>query len=269
VGATTLSPLGLDGGAFEVALVRARWTGRFPEGCCGSSHIGKLAQPREQIKNMRIARKRTPPAWYVVLGERAGLEMLSVVIATENSERVLVPTLTALVPGATAGIISEVIIADAGSSDATRIIADSAGCRISVKQEPLGERLRQAAAGARSPWLLFLRPNIVLESSWVDETARFIQHAELGVRSDGRAATFRPPGAADTFVATLREGFGLIAAAIGARSHARQGLLISKALYERLGGHRGGDADPEKSLLRRLGRGRIVMLRSRTLLAGD
>ena len=41
--------------------------------------------------------------------------MLSVIIATDESERVLVPTLSALVPGATAGIVREVIIADAGS----------------------------------------------------------------------------------------------------------------------------------------------------------
>jgi hypothetical protein len=44
-------------------------------------------------------------------------------------------------------------------------------------------------------------------------------------------------------------------------------LLIAKRLYERLGGHFGEDADPEKKLLRRLGRRRIVMLRSRAMMA--
>ena len=72
--------------------------------------------------------------------------MLSVVIATENAERILLPTLAALVPGATAGIVREVIVADAGSSDATAMIADAAGCRIDVMAAPLGHRLRQAAA---------------------------------------------------------------------------------------------------------------------------
>jgi hypothetical protein len=37
-------------------------------------------------------------------------------------------------------------------------------------------------------------------------------------------------------------------------------LLIGKALYEALGGHRGDSADPERGLLRRLGRRRIVTL---------
>ena len=39
------------------------------------------------------------------------------------------PTLAALVPGATAGLLGEVVVADAGSRDATAEVADVAGCR--------------------------------------------------------------------------------------------------------------------------------------------
>jgi hypothetical protein len=195
--------------------------------------------------------------------------MLSVVIAAENAERVLVPTLTALVPGATAGVVSEVILAVAGSTDGTSMIAESAGCRISAGQGPLGERLRQAAAGARAPWLLFLQPHVVLDSNWVDETRHFIRTVELGGQANARAAAFRPPGEADPFASTLREIAALIAAAFGGGPRAEQGLLISKGFYERLGGHRARDPDPERALLRRIGRRRIALLRSRTLLATD
>jgi hypothetical protein len=48
----------------------------------------------------------------------------------------------------------------------------------------------------------------------------------------------------------------------------QQGLLIAKTLYERLGQHRGEDAEPERKFLRRLGRRRIVLLRSRSVMAG-
>jgi len=58
--------------------------------------------------------------------------MLSVIIATEDSERLLVPTLAALIPGALAGIVREVIVADAGSRDGTAAVADIAGCRVVV-----------------------------------------------------------------------------------------------------------------------------------------
>jgi glycosyltransferase involved in cell wall biosynthesis len=194
--------------------------------------------------------------------------MLSVVIATENAERVLVPTLAALVPGATAGIVREVIVADAGSSDATAMIADAAGCRIDVMPQPLGHRLRQAAASARAPWLLFLRPGAVPDWTWIEETRRFIEQAELGGRADTRAAAFRRTLEADTLGSAIVEGLGLIAATLGARPRPQQGLLISKKLYERFGGHLGEDADPEGKFLRRLGRRRIVMLRSRTMMAG-
>jgi glycosyltransferase involved in cell wall biosynthesis len=193
--------------------------------------------------------------------------MLSVVIATNNAEHVLVPTLAALVPGAAAGVVREVIVADAGSSDATALIADAAGCRFDVTSAPLGDRLRAAAAGARAPWLLFLRPGVVLDTAWVDEAQRFVQRAELGGRVDARAAAFRPAGDGDTLGAVMVEGLRLMAAALGARPRPQQGLLISKSLYEKLGGHRGDGADPESSFLRRLGRRRIVMLRSRTMMA--
>ena len=194
--------------------------------------------------------------------------MLSVVIATENAERVLVPTLAALVPGATAGIVREVIVADAGSSDATAMIADAAGCRIVVESAPLGHRLRQAAASARAPWLMFLRPGAVPDWTWIEETRRFVEQAELRRRTDARAAAFRRAREADTLGSAVVEALGLIAATLGAPPLPQQGLLLAKTLYEQLGGHRGEDADPEGRFLRRLGRRRIVMLRSRTMMAG-
>jgi glycosyltransferase involved in cell wall biosynthesis len=56
--------------------------------------------------------------------------MLSVVIPTHDSGYLLLPTLAALVAGAAAGLVREVIVADAGSQDATAEIADAAGCRL-------------------------------------------------------------------------------------------------------------------------------------------
>ena len=51
--------------------------------------------------------------------------MFSIIIATHDSERALVPTLAALVPGATAGIVREVIVADGNSRDQTEeVFAD-------------------------------------------------------------------------------------------------------------------------------------------------
>ena len=178
--------------------------------------------------------------------------MLSVIIATRDSERPLVPTLAALVPGATAGLVSEVIIADAGSRDETAAVADVAGCSFLVLEGPLGRRLKTAAAAARAPWLLFLRPGTILDAAWTGEARRFLERG-----ADGRAAIFRRGAAARP---VMREALSLVAAAIWARPSPEQGLIIAKQFYESIGGHCERADDPETELVRRLGRRRIVVL---------
>src|SRR5262249_9346374 len=117
--------------------------------------------------------------------------MLSVVIATQESERALLPTLSALVAGAAAGVVREVIIADAGSRDGTAQIAEGSGCRLLISPGPRGTRLKAGADMARAPWLLFLAPGMVLDATWIDECRRFIEQAELTGRSTEQAAVFR------------------------------------------------------------------------------
>jgi len=196
--------------------------------------------------------------------------MLTVIIPTLNCERTLVPTLAMLVQGAMSGLVREVVVADGGSSDATLEIADHAGCTLAPSAgatggaeaagagAALGVRLKAAAAAARAPWLLFLRPGTVLEATWLDEVAPFIDEAERdSVRS---AAVF-------TKQASLREPYpgvmlSLIAFVLSRRAHPDQGLLIGRAHYDEVGGHSATAADPEAELLARLGRRRIVVLRS-------
>jgi glycosyltransferase involved in cell wall biosynthesis len=188
--------------------------------------------------------------------------MLSVVIATHDCENSLALTLAALVAGAAEGVIREVIVADAGSHDHTAAVADFAGCRLLVSPESVGVRLKAAIAGARAPWLMILRPGVVLEATWIGEVTRFMAESEGGPGRNTRAAVFRAaqrgnggPGA------MLMEAFGLIRAALGGRPQPDQGLVIPRALYQQVGGYRTDVAFPESDLLHRLGRRRIVTLR--------
>ena len=186
--------------------------------------------------------------------------MLSVIIATNESERALVPTLAALVPGAMAGLLGEVIVADAGSRDATAEVADIAGCRLIVSSDPLGARLKAAAATTRAPWLMFLRAGSVLEPGWVGAVERFIENAS---RLDGaaRAAVFRPPGVADLLHPGLAEVLALLRVAFGGGPKPDQGLLIARRLYDAVGGHPPSEG-ADGALLRLIGRRRIAMLAS-------
>ncbi len=186
--------------------------------------------------------------------------MLTVIIPTHNSERALVPTLAMLVPGALTGTVREVIVADDGSTDATADVVDIAGCDIVVSQAPLATRLKSAAASARGTWLLFLRPGVVLDAAWLEEVTRVVEGAVLRSTGDTQAAVFRraPPDAGEPLV---RQVLGVIAAAWHGPDP-DQGLLISRQCYDRVGGHRAEAADPERDLLRRLGRRRLVTLRT-------
>jgi glycosyltransferase involved in cell wall biosynthesis len=183
--------------------------------------------------------------------------MLSVIIATHDSERSLVPTLAALVPGVTAGLLGEVLVADAGSRDATAEVADIAGCRFVASDETLGTRLNAAAASTRGPWLMFLRSGTVLEPTWVGVVNSFIEKADL-MDSAARAAVFRQHSASDVMRPGLAEAWAALRASFAAPSP-QHGLLVARALYNEIGGHP-PDQDADAALLRRIGRRRLVRL---------
>jgi len=178
-----------------------------------------------------------------------------------------VPTLGALVPGSAAGLVREVVLADGGSHDETEKIADVAGCDFLKGPHDPGARLRAAAHAARGSWLLFLDPAAVLPEGWTREVRTFIETVERGGLAERRAATFK----------LGYQGFGIkpriaeVAAAarqvVIGRPRAEQGLLMAKRFYNHLGGHRDGSKS-ERQLIARLGRRRIVSLRTRVMLAG-
>jgi glycosyl transferase family 2 len=185
--------------------------------------------------------------------------MLSVIIATDESERALVSTLAALVPGSAAGAIREVIVADKGSRDQTAEVADVAGCRIMVSPAPLAGRLRAAAALARSAWLMFLRPGVAPDATWIPEVMRFVEHRELAGEAGVRAAVFSPGQAG------VPGAFGRVRGLFRMRPRPEQGLVLTKQRYDSVGGHRDGLADCEADLLRRLGRS-IAVLRTTAIM---
>ncbi|MGE3990447.1 glycosyltransferase [Pseudorhodoplanes sp.] len=193
--------------------------------------------------------------------------MLSVIIPTHESERVLVRTLACLVPGATAGLIREVILADGGSTDETAEVGDVAGCRFLPLPGPVGPRLDFAVSSARGDWLLFVPAGSVLEPGWVAELQQFIDRASAGLAPTGIAAAFSdaPPP----------QGEGSMLRAVLAVWRARRkslapgrGLLISKASLRELGGF-GNQNDPEADVLRRIGKRRLTMLRTGIVTPSD
>src|SRR6516164_7843892 len=108
--------------------------------------------------------------------------MISVIIPTLNAARLLRPTFQSVFEAAMEGLVSEVIVSDCGSTDATLEIADAAGA--TVIEAGRGQRRLAGVLAASKPWLLFLEPGQAIEKGWEDEVSSFI------AKGESRAAAF-------------------------------------------------------------------------------
>jgi len=189
--------------------------------------------------------------------------MLSVVIPTLDAERTLAPTLAALVPAAIEGFVRVVVVADGGSRDATLAIADAAGCTIVEAAKGRGAQLCAGAQAAKSEWLLFLHADTVLDDDWIKSAGRFIAAAEAG--SCREAAAFRFALDADGMAARFVERYVSLRSLIFALPYGDQGLLISRRLYDKLGGFGPMEIMEDVDMVRRIGRGRLRMLPARAV----
>lgn len=167
------------------------------------------------------------------------------------------------------GVVREVVVADGGSSDLTLRIAEAMGCRIVAGARGRGSQLAAGAAEARSPWLLFLHADTALAEGWEREARGFVETAERAGAADRTAAAFR--FALDAFDARARRVERLVAlrCALFGLPYGDQGLLISRRFYDALGGYRPMPLMEDVDLVRRIGRRRLVMLRSAAVTGAE
>ncbi len=187
--------------------------------------------------------------------------MLSVIIATDGAEQPAVATLSSLVAGAASGIVRDVVLVDGAASDTIARVADVAGCTYLAAPGPRGAALAKGAAQARGAWLLFLSAGAMLDPSWIDEAAQFMQNVALsGSLRVGIFTQARSPYADFGWRDWLTAASRLLRSSSSTAS-----LLIAREHYDRLGGHPTDARAPEAKLLSRLGRAK-VRLRSRLVM---
>jgi rSAM/selenodomain-associated transferase 2 len=187
--------------------------------------------------------------------------MISVVIPTLNAQQELARTLSALVPAAIDGLVREVLIVDGGSSDATCAIADEAGARVVKADRGRGRQLARGGADAKGRWLLFLHADTVLSRGWEEEAFRHIQAIE-SVEAPDRAGAFRFHLDDDGVAAGLLQWLVRLRCRILRMPYGDQGLLISRKLYNQVGGFRPIELMEDVDLIRRLGRSKITLFRT-------
>jgi rSAM/selenodomain-associated transferase 2 len=176
---------------------------------------------------------------------------LSIIIPTLNAAPELGATLACLVEGLDSGLLRELVISDGGSRDDIAGIAEGIGATLVTGSAGRGGQLARGARMARGDWLLFLHADTHLSPGWSGAVFEHIR------RSDDAACfrlRFRAPGLGARLVAggaNLRARLGL--------PYGDQGLLMSRALYDEVGGFADIALMEDVAMARKLRR-RLVML---------
>ncbi|MEM0985624.1 MAG: TIGR04283 family arsenosugar biosynthesis glycosyltransferase [Pseudomonadota bacterium] len=179
---------------------------------------------------------------------------LSVIIPALDEAGALPTCLSSLMPGLETGLLREVILVDGGSRDATRSIAEAAGCRIFESDPGRAPQLRCGAREARGRWLLFLHADTALGPNWTERAAAHMEGSQdiaaaftLAYRSDAPEAQWLAARAN-----RRARWFGL--------PYGDQGLLISRSFYEAVGGYPDLKLMEDVAIVRAIGKKRMRIL---------
>jgi hypothetical protein len=117
--------------------------------------------------------------------------MVTVIIQAGDDPERLPALLAALTPAAVDGVVREVIIAGGGPPELLTVLRDETGAE-------LAKDVGEAAARARSPWLLVMPAAIELKSGWIEALGRHLQGGggPAVIAGEGRGWLRKAPEAA-------------------------------------------------------------------------
>jgi rSAM/selenodomain-associated transferase 2 len=195
------------------------------------------------------------------------LAPVSIVIPTLNAGERLTATLAALAAAASGGLVREVIISDGGSTDTTVEVSEGAGAIVVRGAPGRGGQLKRGAEKARGDWLLFLHADTVLAGEWQANARALI------ASGDERAGVFTLKLDAKGWAPSLIASGAMVRTRLFASPYGDQGLLISRQLYDAIGGYRPLPLFEDVDLIDRLvaagGRKAVVVLRSPAITSAD
>jgi rSAM/selenodomain-associated transferase 2 len=175
---------------------------------------------------------------------------------------IVIPTLNAAGPlgWCLEGLRGErIIVADGGSADETVALAQAGGATVVSAARGRGTQLAAGAQAAAGTWLLFLHADSRLDAAWRDAVQGFATapgaescagYFDLALDDDAPAAR-----RVERIVVWRSRALGL--------PYGDQGLLISRALYNAVGGYGAIPLMEDVDLVRRLGRGRLKPIGAR------
>ncbi len=191
--------------------------------------------------------------------------MISVVIPTNNEAPQLERALQPLVAASMGGLVKQVIVADAGSTDDTLALAESAGCEITQSAQGRAKQMRAGASVAKGKWLLFLYADTVLREGWITEVEAFLQQPQARKRAAAFRLSFADAGPAARRAMQLAR----LRAQVMKLPYGDQGLLISRYLYDAIGGYPDIPAMEDVEIIRRIGRRRLTLLETEIVSSAE
>ena len=198
------------------------------------------------------------------------ISKITVIIPTLNSAARIMPTLACLVEPMVDGVIKQVIFADGGSTDITAEIAEEAGVEFVSAPKGRGMQCKIGVIFAtQSDWLLFLHDDSQLSEDWGDEVAGFIQNTD----NIDRCAYFKLALDDRSIKAKIVAWGANLRCKLFSLPYGDQGLLISRKLYEEVGGFGTmplmEDVDMITRIKAQIGKQNLVMLNSVLTTSAD
>ena len=189
---------------------------------------------------------------------------LSIIIPAKDAAGDLPGCLSALFAGVEAGLVREVIVSSVRSNDPeTQRIAEDAGAVWVEGEEGRGGQMRRGAEAARGDWLLFVHADTWLSSDWPEAARKHIRNApdkagafKLAFRSKSRRARI-----VEALTNWRARTFGL--------PYGDQGLLISRAFYDELGGFDSVPLMEDVIIARKIGKARFAELPAHAATSGE
>lgn len=190
------------------------------------------------------------------------MRRLSIIVPTLNAAAVLPVTLESLqqtveaVPE-TGNPDTFVTVVDGGSTDGTREIAARFGCEVVTSPPGRGVQLARGAEATPGDWYFFVHADTRMEPGWCDCVVSAMHPEQAGVAGYFRFALDDASAEAERLERVVDwrcRTFGL--------PYGDQGLVISRALYEEVGGYRPIPLMEDVDIIRRIGRRRLTYFKS-------
>ena len=156
--------------------------------------------------------------------------LLSIVIPTLNSANLISPTLLSLSEGIEANLIKELIISDGNSIDDIKKLSNEIGAVFIKGQKGRGIQLHRGAMKATGEWILFIHSDTVLPPGWA---TTFLKHIKDQENAGYCKLSFNDP----SLMAKVMSFGANLRSSIFKLPYGDQGLLISKKLYNEIGGY--------------------------------